>query len=343
MNNPDSRLKQGKRYAVLFFVLAVSLIPLFIYWSEVMLFITTQQKALHKLLSEHIMQVAKDSVLFSWGLILLSFLYGVFHAIGPGHGKAIIVTYMGTQQASLKRGVFLSFSAAMLQAVVAVVLVLALGQLLQFSFSKVNSVGEQLTVVGYALVALLGLYISIRALLRLNKERQQFDQRTSNRLDPTQEHVHHDEEHHSHHGHHSHRHEHSHDCGCNHVVEAKEEDSIWQQCTLVMSMGLRPCSGALIVLTYAVLVNALTAGILATFAMAFGTGIAVATIALATVFAREYLNKRMSSASGNPNKGVFGRLSLATILQLVGGSILLILGVGLVNTAIQLQDSHPLF
>ena len=54
-------------------------------------------------------------------LVGLSFAYGVFHAAGPGHGKAVISSYMLANEVALRRGVMLSFVSAFLQAATAIV------------------------------------------------------------------------------------------------------------------------------------------------------------------------------------------------------------------------------
>ena len=58
-----------------------------------------------------------------WGLLGLSFLYGIFHAAGPGHGKAVISSYVVANHETWRRGVVLSFASALLQAFVAVAFV----------------------------------------------------------------------------------------------------------------------------------------------------------------------------------------------------------------------------
>ena len=57
------------------------------------------------------------------GLAALSFLYGVVHAVGPGHGKTIISSYVVANEQTVRRGVIISFIAAALQAMTAVALV----------------------------------------------------------------------------------------------------------------------------------------------------------------------------------------------------------------------------
>jgi ABC-type nickel/cobalt efflux system permease component RcnA len=53
----------------------------------------------------------------------ISFLYGVVHAAGPGHGKAVISSYVLADGRTVRRGVLLSFLAAGVQALSAVALV----------------------------------------------------------------------------------------------------------------------------------------------------------------------------------------------------------------------------
>ncbi len=61
-----------------------------------------------------------------WLLGGLSFLYGVVHAAGPGHGKVVISSYVLANERQLRRGIWLSFLSAMMQSAVAIVFVLVL-------------------------------------------------------------------------------------------------------------------------------------------------------------------------------------------------------------------------
>ena len=88
----------------------------------------------------------------------LSFLYGVVHAIGPGHGKTIISSYVIANEETVRRGVIISFIAAGLQALTAVVLVGVLLIALGSTGLEVNAWSNQLESVSYAMIALVGLY-----------------------------------------------------------------------------------------------------------------------------------------------------------------------------------------
>ena len=57
------------------------------------------------------------------GLVGLSFAYGIFHAAGPGHGKAVISSYMIANETELKRGILISLLSSLAQGIMAVLLV----------------------------------------------------------------------------------------------------------------------------------------------------------------------------------------------------------------------------
>jgi nickel/cobalt exporter len=111
-------------------------------------------------------------------------------------------------------------------------------------------------------------------------------------------HAHHDHGHHHHdHGHdHHHHHDHAHDhdddghaWGHAHAPEPSElagRDWLKRGLTAVVAVGLRPCSGAIIVLVFALAQGLFAIGIASTFAMGLGTAITVAAIATLAVGAR---------------------------------------------------------
>ena len=105
-----------------------------------------------------------------WGLLGLSFGYGVFHAAGPGHGKAVISGYIVADNRSLKRGLGLSFAAALLQAFVAIAIVAVATLLLRVTAMQMNAATGVIEQGSFLLVALVGLLMLWRksgALVRL--------------------------------------------------------------------------------------------------------------------------------------------------------------------------------
>lgn len=87
----------------------------------------------------------------------------------------------------------------------------------------------------------------------------------------------------------------------------------------VAAVGLRPCTGALIVLVFALSQGLLIAGVAATVAMALGTGLTVAALTLAAVSARG-LAARLSGG---------GRAGQAVHSVIEAGGALVILAFGL--------------
>ena len=92
-------------------------------------------------------------------LAALSFIYGVVHAVGPGHGKMVISSYVVANEETVRRGVVISFIAAALQALTAVALVGILAFALNASGLQINAWSNQLETVSYALIALVGAWL----------------------------------------------------------------------------------------------------------------------------------------------------------------------------------------
>src|SRR6185437_11976218 len=70
-----------------------------------------------------LIRAAKADGSAAYTLLGISFLYGVFHAAGPGHGKAVISSYMVANDETWRRGIALSFASAVLQALTAIIIV----------------------------------------------------------------------------------------------------------------------------------------------------------------------------------------------------------------------------
>jgi|GEM_PF-7024168 len=90
----------------------------------------------------------------------LSFIYGVFHAAGPGHGKAVITSYMIVNEQALRRGLILSFLAALMQGFVAIVLVGVLALLFHATAQTLQATAHGVEIMAFAGIALLGAWLS---------------------------------------------------------------------------------------------------------------------------------------------------------------------------------------
>jgi nickel/cobalt transporter (NicO) family protein len=262
------------------------------------------------------------------GLAALSFLYGVVHAVGPGHGKTIISSYVVANEQTVRRGVIISFIAAALQALTAVALVGVLAIALNASGMAIKSWTLQLESVSYALIALVGLWLLTTQLLRIWRGRHGAapvpvatlpNAAHDGEHHHDYDHDHHDHDHHSGDGHHHHHH-HAEGEVCHHVVDAQTVSGpmSWRKImAVVFSVGVRPCSGAILVLVFALTQGLFWAGVAATFAMAFGTAITVAALATLALGSRE-LALKLGNGGGAWANAVWTTCAL-------GGSALILL------------------
>jgi nickel/cobalt exporter len=267
-----------------------------------------------------------------WGLFGLSFLYGVFHAAGPGHGKAVISSYMVANDETWRRGIVLSFASALLQATVAVFVVGIAAWLLSATARTMCSAERVIEIVSYALIALLGarlLWVKGRGLIGAVRGMEGRMAPVGAAVTPAAHPHHHDHHHHAHgrHDHGSHDHDHASAWGHAHAPEPQElaGPGGWRRgLTAIIAVGLRPCSGAILVLVFALAQGLFWAGVVATFVMGLGTAITVAAIATLAVGAKSLAARFASGRSGYGSLALRGIEVAAAALVLAFGSLLLI-------------------
>ena len=261
-------------------------------------------------------------------LAALSFIYGVVHAVGPGHGKTIISSYVVANEETVRRGVIISFIAAALQALTAIALVGVLAFALNASGMQINAWSNQLEMVSYAMIALVGAWLlttQLIAIFRRWQESHEAEARAEHAGNDQHHHAHGEHDHHHHHDHHhDHHHGHSHGEGeaCHHIVDARELAGplSWRKIlAVVFSVGIRPCTGAILVLIFALTQGMFWAGVAATFAMAIGTAITVAALATLALGSRE-LALKLGGRSGAFADAVW------TICALGGSALILLFG-----------------
>ena len=253
----------------------------------------------------------------------LSFLYGIVHAVGPGHGKAIISSYVVANEETVRRGIMISFLAAGLQAVSAIVLVGVLLIGINASGLQVNAWSNQLESVSYALIALVGLYLLSTHVMRLWRRL-----RDGPAVQSAQSRAAHS---HGHHGHDHHDHHHVQGEACDHIVDARQLAGpfSWRKVmAVVFSVGIRPCTGAILVLVFALTQGLFWAGVAATFAMALGTAITVAVLASLALGSRQ-LALRLGGANATWANAVWTTCAIGgAVVIFLFGTLLFIASLG---------------
>ncbi|HEY8275313.1 MAG TPA: nickel/cobalt transporter, partial [Pseudolabrys sp.] len=268
--------------------------------------ILAKQAEFYRMLSG-LIRAAKADGSAAYTLLGVSFLYGVFHAAGPGHGKAVISSYLVANNETWRRGIVLSFASAILQAFTAIAVVGVAAVLLGATAKAMGNTVRVIEIVSYTLILLIGLrllWVKGRAFLQA--------------LGGGRGH-HHDHGHeHGHHHHHDHEHEQEASAWSHgHTPEPSElAGGHWLKrgLTAIVAVGLRPCSGAIIVLVFALAQGLFWIGVASTFVMGLGTAITVAAIATLAVGARGLAGKL---AKAKPGAGVIILRGLETAAALV--------------------------
>ncbi len=285
-----------------------------------------------------------------WLLIGLSFAYGIFHAAGPGHGKVVISSYMLANRVALKRGIVLSFISSLLQGLMAIAVIGAVFLFLRGTSISMTKATWFLEVLSYALVTAYGLWLLWRklrptllalvprpALVSANGNaaiQTLFDAQpacnASVRSSATaaspargnyiaaeakvgQTDI-------------------CRDCGQMHAVDPSmledERFDLKAAWATIVAVGMRPCSGALIVLTFSLLNGLWFGGIVSVLAMAMGTAITVSALAILAVSAKNLA----LSVSG---EGSFGATVHKTI-EIGGAAALVLIGATLLGASLSI-------
>lgn len=273
-----------------------------------------------------------------WLLLLASFFYGIFHAAGPGHGKMVISSYLLASEDRLKRGIKLTFASSAAQALSAILLVGLLAVLLDLSRLEVTGQTRTLELVSYALVIAIGLWMLNGAIRGKGCGHDHGGHDHGAHYHEANDHG--DDVHgtHDHHGvgcgAHSHDHDHKRDhghhhhgaaCGHHHApLPPASKTGIRQYISIILAVGVRPCSGAVIVLLFTLAQGLLLSGIAATFAMALGTAITVSALAVLSVGSRR-LALRLAGSNSSWQRPVQIGLSVLGSLLVIGTGVILLL------------------
>lgn len=270
----------------------------------------------------------------AWTLLGLSFLYGIVHAAGPGHGKAVVSAYVVANRQTLRNGVLLAFLSAMAQSLTAIAAIAILAGVLKLSSIAITGIVDIMELIAGVLVLGLGCWLLASRLRRIARRPVSLSAAAAPHVhahahadeddcgcghDHGHGHAHgHDHGHaHSHHAH-AHEHAHDHDACCGHAhmpgpaLAAGPMD--WRKAgTAVLSVGLRPCAGAILVLVFALQAGLFAVGVGAVLLMGLGTAITVSILA--------------TCAAGLSRAGRSWSRPLAAALEIGGALSVILLGV----------------
>jgi ABC-type nickel/cobalt efflux system permease component RcnA len=226
-----------------------------------------------------------------WIGVGFAFVYGVLHTLGPGHGKTIVASYFVGSDARVLRGLSMGLQIAVTHVVSAVVLVtifdISYRQLL--GGDPIQSVW--IGLVSYGIVTIIGATMLVRAI------RQTFFA-------------------HAGHGHghdHDHHHHHSHDW--------REEGA------LAVLAGLVPCTGAILVMLFALANGIVVAGVLMVVAISLGMAVTMAAIGMASILFRRLV--LFGATEGSNRHAVAG-----AVLEHAAAVLILAIGLAFLTTTV---------
>jgi ABC-type nickel/cobalt efflux system permease component RcnA len=275
-----------------------------------------RQEGAHSALKTSVERLKTESP-WSAALFLagISLLYGVLHAAGPGHGKAVISSYVLADGRTVRRGVALSFLAAGVQALSAIALVGILIVALRWTGLQSKAMEAWLETASWALVALIGAWLVYYQL------RGGHAHAHAHAHVPLHGHGHHHHDHDRRHGHH----DHGEDCEvCAHMPAPSQLQGDWSWAhalSIAFAVGIRPCTGAILVLVFAIGQGLWWAGVLSTVVMALGTAAAVSVLAACAVGFREATARIAGRGSSKWGERV------QLVAGLGGAGLVLVLGV----------------
>lgn len=294
------------------------------------------QRLFNQLISDNLHHIQQHSAAAGVTLITASFLYGVIHALGPGHGKFIIASYLSTHESRLKQSIKLSVFSSLTQGIVAVVATSVVLIVLNLSSRYFKLSQLWLERGAFLLLAGLGLYWIYQGSRTLKKPSATIFQ--INKLTPlssSQSAVK---------NHRTFSTEHAPVCACGHqhlpnAQQLKKAEDWKSQLLVILSIGMRPCSGAIFVLFLSYMLDIYLWGVVATLAMSLGTGLMLALFAALVKYTRH-----LAITLGNWYGKGFTRYHSEALMKLVAGGIMLFFALALLyGTTLPMSGGAVLF
>ena len=295
--------------------------------------VNTYQQTFYRALTGALRAMREDPWALK-GLLGLSFAYGIFHAAGPGHGKAVISSYMIANETALKRGISISLVSALLQGAVAILLVAAAYLVLRGTGITMTRATQAMEIASFAMIALFGGWLLARKLYALRSLSSSLPifANASPGTGPTGLRFSAIEV--------ANEHDHTKlspgsycmDCGQLHMPDPQaiggRDFSLQEAWSAIIAVGLRPCSGAILVMSFSILNGLYLGGALSVLFMSLGTAITVSILALIAVSAKDLAVRYAGKGSR-----MAGRIT--TGIEIAGAVFILLMGLLLLGAALQ--------
>jgi len=240
----------------------------------VLSFVRFAQRELTKHLNTFGMEL-RDNPMGSplWMFLALSFIYGVIHAVGPGHGKAVVCSYFMANPGSLVAGAIMGNAITFVHMLSAAVAVGAAYMIFSSGMGGFAQASLAIQPASYGLLALMGVFLVIKALRDII--------RGGTLTSPS----------------------------CDHHQE-DEPDDLKSILAVSFVTGLIPCPGAAVILAFCIGLNLFWVGVMALIVMAMGMGLTTTLFAWFAVTARA-VTFQLSSSNLRLINWLYAGLSIA--------------------------------
>ncbi|RTY58149.1 nickel/cobalt transporter [Pantoea sp. YU22] len=235
------------------------------HWADFVQYCFSVQVSLHRYLVQYLLLQRDRHIKGGLMLVAGSFIYGFLHSVGPGHGKFVITTWLATHRAQLRASRLITLLGSLMQGIVAILFVVILAVSLNLSLGDLSLSRYWMEKASALLIAGFGLVMLCRAagirplsLLPVSAS----------------------------------RHQHNGACGCGHKHQPAPDELTggWRNAAWVIgTIGIRPCSGALMILVFANAVGMFSWGVAAVTAMSLGTAASIMILATFVHHFREWM------------------------------------------------------
>ncbi len=263
-------------------------------WFEIRRWAAVEQRMFQNMMAGALRGIQANDPGAIWTLCSATAAYGFFHALGPGHGKVLIGGAALASDATLKQLSILTVLSSLAQAATAIFLVGALYFLLQIGSADLANITETwLAPASYAAIAAIGavlIFRGVRSWYSMSQAKQITDACFGHTHGPS-------------------------------VNDVATLTSTHDAVALIVSIALRPCTGALFVLVIAARFDAFAVGCLAVITMGLGTAAFNLIIATSSVVARQL--------AGLSARDYQGLQVISATLHLTGGILIVTISIGM--------------
>lgn len=218
-------------------------------------------------------------------LLLLAFCYGVLHAAGPGHGKAVVTSFILSQKRSLAGGLLLGNGVALAHGIAGIILVLAVHFILKSGLiGPLQTVTRTTQYISYSLITLLGAALVIKCFIKWRSAGR--DNRKPG--------------------------------------ENTAAGSGKRMLPVVIAVGMIPCPGVVMVMLFAMSMNLIGLGIALGFCIAAGMAVTITLVVILAMYGKGLTLKVLGRDSRLAKRIELGIEATAGLLVAALGGLLLV-------------------